>query len=375
MHDLDKIAQECIREVKAAQIPAQDDRIVLITAKKMKDWGVCVATPRRFEIHINLRMLSDQCPVKSLKETVIHELIHTCPDAYDHGELFRHYARIMDERYGYEVLSESDEDAVFHPDMPVLRRLVCPKCGVHSDIRSKEQLRVYEERRERGLHDFCSFCESAFLDEAYPEKPEVHDLEQYAKECIDELKAAGVPVRDSNITKISTDYLVERGYWGYCFLGANEQFRILISRELLQGDCPVDRLKEALILELLHTCKGCKKQGKTYAKYAKHMEEVYGYHLWEVKDWDAIYAPEKPVLHTYVCTTCGAKYPARRKYLYPDEKKAGREKLAKVFRCAFCRGLMHEPGGDVEATVNKTKRQYGGFVVWSAEIGKTWDME
>ena len=103
MHDLEKIAQECIKEVKAARIPVQDDRIVLITAKKIKDWGVCVATPRRFEIYINLRLLSDQCPVKSLKETMIHELIHTCPGAYDHGELFRHYARIMDERYGYEI--------------------------------------------------------------------------------------------------------------------------------------------------------------------------------------------------------------------------------------------------------------------------------
>lgn len=149
MHDLKKIAAECIAEMKKVCIPVRDNEIIEINVKDTgQSLGVCIHEEnyRNYKIIIHDKLISDECPAKELKEVMIHELIHTCPRCGIHGKTWRKYAMIMNEKYGYSLLEGKDDDSIFHKEKPILHRYICPKCGTR-----------YDSRSEGGYHR-CPFC-------------------------------------------------------------------------------------------------------------------------------------------------------------------------------------------------------------------------
>ena len=101
-----------------------------------------------FTIVIREDLLQDTCPLKELKEVVIHELIHTCPRCLSHGKTWRKYAQMMNDAYGYSLLEGKDDDSIFHSEKPILHRYECPKCNIH-----------FNARTDSGSHR-CPFCNS-----------------------------------------------------------------------------------------------------------------------------------------------------------------------------------------------------------------------
>lgn len=150
MHDLRKIYLEYVAEMKAVDIPVQDEKIVEIKAGDMNRYlGLCNDDGyHNFTIVIRKDFLQDRCPFKELKEIVIHELIHTCPRCFSHGKTWKKYAQIMNDAYGYSLLEGKDDDSIFHKDKPILHRFVCPKCQI-----------CFDARAEGGSHR-CPFCQS-----------------------------------------------------------------------------------------------------------------------------------------------------------------------------------------------------------------------
>jgi len=149
MHDLEKIFKECMDEMKAVDIPIQDGRIAGAEAGDTDDClGLCCGdVDNNFTIIIRTDLLSDICPLKELKEIIIHELIHTCKRCGIHGKTWRKYAQIMNNAYGYSLLEGKDDNSIFHSEKPVLHKYVCPKCGIPFGSRSEEE---YDCR--------CAFC-------------------------------------------------------------------------------------------------------------------------------------------------------------------------------------------------------------------------
>lgn len=158
MHDLQKVAGECIDEMKRVGIPIRDEEIVGIEAKEIREcFGLCTRnecwqnfkmTARTYKITVHEDLIRDECPEKELKEVVVHELIHTCPRCGIHGKTWRKYAQIMIDAYGYSLLEGKDNNSIFHKDKPILHKYVCPKCGVR-----------YDSRSEGGDHQ-CPFCKA-----------------------------------------------------------------------------------------------------------------------------------------------------------------------------------------------------------------------
>lgn len=151
MHDLQQISKECIRELEKANIPIRDEKIVEIKSEMLdENYGLCEYDGSyNFDIVIDERLLRDECPLKELKEVVIHELIHTCPRCLSHSNTWRKYARIMNDVYGYALLDCKDDDSIFHPEMPILHRFRCPKCGS-----------IYNSRMPEEWDQQCEFCYS-----------------------------------------------------------------------------------------------------------------------------------------------------------------------------------------------------------------------
>lgn len=138
----------------------------------------------------------------------------------------------------------------------------------------------------------------------------MRDLNTLMQECMKEMKAIGIPIRDEEVKEICS---ADINYWGICednrYL---KEYRILINNDLLDEKCPITVLKEIIIHELIHTCPRCMGHGKTFVKYAIMMDEAYHYHVLESKDENSIFHPEKPILHRFICPNCGSTYDSRR---------------------------------------------------------------
>lgn len=130
MHDLQNIAEECISELKAIDIPIQDEKIRDIIAVPLDEdgsTGHCIVTEDGgFRIEIYNEMLGDSVKLISLKRLVCHELLHTCEGCMNHRGQFRRYSRKVDKFYGYGMMTGDDD--YLHPEKPILEKLQCPKC-------------------------------------------------------------------------------------------------------------------------------------------------------------------------------------------------------------------------------------------------------
>ena len=158
---------------------------------------------------------------------------------------------------------------------------------------------------------------------------ELKDLNKITKECIYELQALNIPIRDDELKSISTREMEELGL---CEDDGNwKNYKIYVRQDLISDKCPTKILKEIIIHELIHTCPRCFSHGKTFHKYAKMMEDAYGYDLWEMKDDDAVYHQEKPILREFLCPGCHSKYNLR------DEEENKLIDLGEIsYRCIFC---------------------------------------
>jgi len=100
MRDLQRYANECINDLKVLGInPRIDVKDFSVNTRAKSRYGQCKKVDGKFTININSDLLRDECPVLSLRETIFHELIHTLPKCWNHGEEFLKYAEIVNKEY------------------------------------------------------------------------------------------------------------------------------------------------------------------------------------------------------------------------------------------------------------------------------------
>lgn len=162
MYDLQKIAAECINELKAIDIPIQDEKIEEIVAVPLDEDGCtghCIITDNGlFKIEIWHEMLNDGVRFTTLKRLICHELIHTCKNCMNHRGEFRRYARRTDKHYSYGLMVGDDD--CLHPEKPVLLTLKCPKCKYTQIYRNEKHYKDIMEMYDisENLLPKCPFC-------------------------------------------------------------------------------------------------------------------------------------------------------------------------------------------------------------------------
>ena len=131
--DLNRNLREIINEVQELRIPVPHNisKEVIVNSRPRKRFGCCRKKSGQFNIEISEIIL--ESPDRAIREVLAHEVLHTCNGCYDHGVLWKKYASMMNEAYGYNIKRASSfadmglEDSV--PEKKIRYIIKCQKCG------------------------------------------------------------------------------------------------------------------------------------------------------------------------------------------------------------------------------------------------------
>lgn len=134
MKNLYTYARECLAELNAIDIHPNTISAWKVS-RAVRFWGQCsyMTRSRSYTIKISQTLLDDDAPVKALKETILHELIHAVDGCLDHGYKWTALVRKVNQTYGYDIRqTDSYEEKGFEKDPMDAQykyHLTCEKCG------------------------------------------------------------------------------------------------------------------------------------------------------------------------------------------------------------------------------------------------------
>lgn len=155
MRDLKTYAIECMKELNDIGIQYGNIVEFTVNTRAKKIWGQCKAIPGGYSISINNVLLDERNDEKGLKETIHHELLHSCKDCMNHGDNWKRLAQKVNIAYGYNIKrtnSAADKGVLEETEPPIKHRVVCLDCG-----------HVYKRTRASKLithtdHYRCGYC-------------------------------------------------------------------------------------------------------------------------------------------------------------------------------------------------------------------------
>lgn len=139
----------CLNKVLAIGIPVGFIESVRVNST-FACWGRCACsrTNHFFRIEISERLLLNGS-YEGIDNTVIHELLHTCPDCQKHTGMWKYYANLVNDAYGFNIkrLSGNDEKGMDDDDYTSSLPYVCQcdTCGTLVGRKSKSQFIVHPD--------------------------------------------------------------------------------------------------------------------------------------------------------------------------------------------------------------------------------------
>lgn len=105
------------------------DYPVEINMRLTRTWGMCYKSPRKY-IALNHVLLLDDTDDDALMNTLLHEYLHTCPKCFNHGKEWKRYAKIVNDKYHYNIQTRtSSEEKGLDKSLLYKYELSCPECG------------------------------------------------------------------------------------------------------------------------------------------------------------------------------------------------------------------------------------------------------
>lgn len=105
MKDFDKLINDCLYEITSVGIRPGNITEWKINRRSKERWGMCTKKPNgECIIQISARLLEDDnISEKACKDTIIHEILHSCPECKGHTGKWKEYALLMNRTYGYNI--------------------------------------------------------------------------------------------------------------------------------------------------------------------------------------------------------------------------------------------------------------------------------
>lgn len=128
--ELDGLMARLHHKLKDLGIPVSKKLLpgVKVNTRAKRRLGCCYYQSGRYWIEVSESLLDND---GLLRQTLIHELLHTCPGCRNHGERWKSYARVVKEKLGYEiertVKTESASGPLRHEEVKYI--LECQSCG------------------------------------------------------------------------------------------------------------------------------------------------------------------------------------------------------------------------------------------------------
>lgn len=139
MHNLQKCLRWAEKTLTSLNIPFEHPVEVTVNTRAKSRYGQCQKRPEGFKINISEVLVRDSSDIRALDETMLHELLHTCPGCQNHGKLWKYYAERVSQKTGLHITTTSDYHKKYGiPDerkktarkAPVYRYIqYCPCCG------------------------------------------------------------------------------------------------------------------------------------------------------------------------------------------------------------------------------------------------------
>lgn len=104
MKSIYKVYSDCCAICFSFDIPIADEIHLKINTRAKRRWGLCRYISRGvYEIEISDRLLNDDVSEEATFNTMIHELIHTCPDCMNHGKEWKKWADVINRNTNYNI--------------------------------------------------------------------------------------------------------------------------------------------------------------------------------------------------------------------------------------------------------------------------------
>ena len=136
MKDLNKLKTECIQEINQLGIKIGNISSWRINCRAKTRWGLCKLNhDGSYSIEISSQLLEDdRISTTACKETIIHELLHTCDGCMRHTGKWKYYADIMNQVYGYNIkrITQGQEKGIENykgHEMAIKYVFTCNNCG------------------------------------------------------------------------------------------------------------------------------------------------------------------------------------------------------------------------------------------------------
>ncbi|MBP3877259.1 MAG: SprT-like domain-containing protein [Lachnospiraceae bacterium] len=156
---LEQTVRECEEQLRAIKIPIGHIAGVSVNTRARRRWGLCRKEADGFYISISKRLLNEDTK-DGLRNTIMHELLHTCPMCSNHGAMWKHYAEYVNQTLGMNIKRvNSNEDKGLPPDeeIRILHKYHCDGCG---QVVTKQR----ECKFTRNYKDYkCSLCGGRFI--------------------------------------------------------------------------------------------------------------------------------------------------------------------------------------------------------------------
>jgi len=135
MKDLMKLVGESQRDLASLNIRTGNVRNWSVNTRAKARWGYCVKVSKGlFDIQIAAALLQDDVDDQAVKDTIVHELLHTIPGCFKHTGKWKQYANTINRllpQYKIKRGSSYEEKGLeyLRPKPQCRYILKCLRCG------------------------------------------------------------------------------------------------------------------------------------------------------------------------------------------------------------------------------------------------------
>lgn len=135
MRNLQEYARQCMRELDSIGIQYGDIESFVVNTRATSRWGQCRHLPNgKHSININATLLDENNSEKGLKQTIIHELLHSCKGGMGHKGEWARLASIVNRKLGYNITRTNSAESLGIKEHIVKKNykyaFKCQNCGV-----------------------------------------------------------------------------------------------------------------------------------------------------------------------------------------------------------------------------------------------------
>lgn len=132
MRDCDALLREVMAQAAALGIPysGKIEPRVGINDRAVTRFGCCTYNRGTGEYRIEVARRVAEGPEGKCRETLAHELLHTCYGCRNHGKRWKSYAEKMNRAYGYAIArAATNEEMGVAASRPYRYLFRCDRCG------------------------------------------------------------------------------------------------------------------------------------------------------------------------------------------------------------------------------------------------------